>query len=635
MKDLPAERRLRLFLLLVAAVWFLAASEWLFFVTKPSFLSALPWVLKLRLLLTAPLFPLVLTLAVAFGLVGLLRLAAGLGLSRLPGTLPALVPAVVMTLTAMLLAENFTNTLLGFGIAERRWPGKALYLALGLGACTYFYYRCKRWIAGRGSAPSERASSIAAVALVAASAAGTVLTVLLGSGPIGPTATSPTAGTARLPNILLIAADGIDARRLSLYGYPRETSPWLARYFSDSLIFENALANGQNTTASVFSMLTGKLPTTTRLIYSPHVLHGRHAFEHLPGILRRLGYHSFQETMRNYADAVDQNMQSSFDVVNGRKAGLAWIPAQTASRLRSLGWEQYFITRTSSRIAQRVLHLLSISHLSNTYHNVRPFDRKKRDDDATRIDRSIAFLEAARRPFFGHVHLLSSHCCTYTPSLRRFSVRHPKDGIETKEEWLHPQLQRDYFDDSILSADSEMGRLFRWLESHGELDDTLIVFSSDHSPVWKIDARAPLLIRLPDNRLSGRIRAPAQLLDVAPTVLDALGVAVPDWMEGRSLLAHDQFSPDRPIFGVSEISHPNWSEPAREWSSRTVWGPPFYGIEAVSVSVCGRFYEARLLEQTVDSADIPGWSLPCPPSSMPTLPAATEKIRLHLLERGF
>ncbi len=635
MKDPLEKGHRRLFLLITGTVWLLAASEWLFFVTKPSFLAALPWGSKVRLLLTAPLFPLIPALAIAFGLVGLRRFTASLGLKRLPGTLPAAVPAAVLTLTVMLLAENFTHTLFGFGIAERRWPGKAIYLALGASAFIYFHRRCGRWLSRRESVPSVHASSIAALALVVAAIVTTALTVQRGSAPIVPTTLLPAARTEKLPNILLIAADGIDARRLSLYGYPRETTPQLARAFSDSLIFENALSNGQNTTAAVLSMLTGKLPTTTRLIYSPHVLHGRHVFEHFPGILQRLGYHSFQETLRHFADALDQNMLSSFDMVNGRKAGLAWMPAKVANRFRSLGWERYFLTRTNRRISERVLHLLSISHLSNTYDNVRPFHRGTPDDDATRIDRSIAFLEGAGRPFFGHLHLLSSHCCTYTPSVRRFSARHPKDGIETKEEWLDPELQQDYFDDSILSADTEMGRLFQWLERHDELDDTLIVFSSDHSPAWKSDVRIPLLIRFPESRYSGRVHAPAQLLDVAPTLLDALGIATPDWMEGSSLLSHDQMPPDRPIFSVSRISMPNWTEPSREWSSKTVWGPPFYGIEAVSVSICGRFYEAKLLEQTVESTDISGWSLPCPPASLPTLATATEQIRLHLLERGF
>ena len=613
----------RLFFLVVASAWFLALMEWLFLVTKPSFMSQLTWIVKLRLLLIAPLLLFGLAFAVAVGLEVASRLASKFKLRIAPGVLSVGVAVAVFLMSAILLADNFTIAVLGFGIAGSQWLGKSVYVLLVTVGCFLLWRRSFRFVNRKAPPRVDRLRTVAAATLVVAALVATFLALLVGPRGAGGSRVRANLQNSDLPNVLLVAMDGIDAERLSLYGYERQTTPWLNLYLSDSLTFENALSNGQSTTASVFSMLSGKLPTTTRLIYGPHVFQGRHAVEHLPGLLRQLGYDSFQETLRYWGDTWDSNMLDSFDQANGRTAKLSWLSSLATRHFRNLGPELYFIRSTGSRVADRVLHLLSVRRMSGGFDV----------DDRTRIDRAIEFIERAERPFFGQIHLLETHCCTFRPTIRHFSARHPKEGIESREDWLNREYREDFFDDAVLSADAELGRLLQWLEEEGRLDDTLIVFSSDHSPGWRTDVRLPLLVRLPGGGQARRIDQPVQLLDVAPTVIDVLGQPIPAWMEGRSLLEHESFEPDRRILSVSKINDSNTS--GSGLAADESWGPPHYGIVAVSLSVCGRSFHADIRESTLRRRVIKGWTLPCPPSAVPTEAEAIGEIGLHLQTRGF
>jgi arylsulfatase A-like enzyme len=107
----------------------------------------------------------------------------------------------------------------------------------------------------------------------------------------------------------------------------------------------------------------------------------------------------------------------------------------------------------------------------------------------------------------------------------------------------------------VSQVDDHLGRLFAALEADGRFDDTLIVFTSDHGefggdrglgekelPYDEI-VRVPLIVYDPDARADatrGRVvHALVEGIDIVPTVLEALGIAVATYrIEGRSLLAH-------------------------------------------------------------------------------------------------
>jgi arylsulfatase A-like enzyme len=99
------------------------------------------------------------------------------------------------------------------------------------------------------------------------------------------------------------------------------------------------------------------------------------------------------------------------------------------------------------------------------------------------------------------------------------------------------QAMKAYYYATISFVDYNVGRLVQALEERGELDDTLIVWSSDHGEFLgdydcfgkrsflKSAANVPLIARYPRRFQPGaRVDAPASLVDLMPTFLAAAGV---------------------------------------------------------------------------------------------------------------
>lgn len=111
-----------------------------------------------------------------------------------------------------------------------------------------------------------------------------------------------------------------------------------------------------------------------------------------------------------------------------------------------------------------------------------------------------------------------------------------------------PAIREDVADylGEVLVWDAMVGALVEELEATGELDDTLIVLSGDHGMpgmpygkcnVYDFGVHAPLLMRWPRQIAAGaHVPELVNLMDLAPTMLEAAGEAPPVAMQARSVL---------------------------------------------------------------------------------------------------
>jgi arylsulfatase len=102
----------------------------------------------------------------------------------------------------------------------------------------------------------------------------------------------------------------------------------------------------------------------------------------------------------------------------------------------------------------------------------------------------------------------------------------------------------------IEQVDVEMGRMLQTLEETGQADNTIVIFMSDHGEMlgdhgiylkgpyfYDCLTRVPLIIRWPKHFQAGRkVDALVEMLDLAPTLLEAAGIPKPIGMQGRSLM---------------------------------------------------------------------------------------------------
>ncbi|WP_096388983.1 sulfatase family protein [Halopenitus persicus] len=116
-------------------------------------------------------------------------------------------------------------------------------------------------------------------------------------------------------------------------------------------------------------------------------------------------------------------------------------------------------------------------------------------------------------------------------------------------------------------VDEILGDLFSRLEREGLLDDTIVVYTSDHGELagehglWEkmtwheASAKVPLLIQLPDHRSGDReatyVDTPVSLVDLYPTLCGLAGVDTPDDLDGRDLASSLRTGTEptsRPVF---------------------------------------------------------------------------------------
>jgi arylsulfatase A-like enzyme len=149
--------------------------------------------------------------------------------------------------------------------------------------------------------------------------------------------------------------------------------------------------------------------------------------------------------------------------------------------------------------------------------------------------------------------ILNYDLSTQPAPLRALRQNHLDSGhdavqhLETpSKEQLH--RQRAHYYANVTMIDTQVGNIVKALEARGVLDDTIIIFTSDHgdclndhghSQKWNMfepSVHVPAVICWPEKVKAGlRLKELVSLFDFGPTILEAADVNVPDWMEAKSL----------------------------------------------------------------------------------------------------
>jgi arylsulfatase len=325
-------------------------------------------------------------------------------------------------------------------------------------------------------------------------------------------------------NILLITVDTLRADHLSSYGYPRATSPAIDRLAAEGVRFDQATAQWPKTTPSFASLFTATYSKDNGIVRRVGIPVSCR-FEMLAKVLQRQGY-ATQAVVANGALGSEFNFDQGFDrYIQTWK--LPGNPKDAAA-----------VTR------------LAIGLLDGLAHSP--------------------------KPFFLWVHYIDPHF-PYTPpgpwarkfQGDRFFDRSPKIFVSPD----HANLQmagigskqvleghRDLafyvarYDAAIAYADEQIGLLLAEMKRRGLLKKTLTAFTADHGEslgehLYYFDhgrfgfqtcLRVPLIFHYPGVLTPRVVAQPVELLNVAPTLLEAAGMALPGgvWKQGRSLTPH-------------------------------------------------------------------------------------------------
>lgn len=556
--------------------------EWLFITTKPSFLNTATLSEKLGVLLFTSL--LVIGSLLLLSIPGLLISSIFPKQIRIFTHLLAFFPAAVLATLSLLLIDNFTYTLFKFGIVDSSGSTRVVYLLIWVGLLVFINIKLAQTIIQRAKKQTntKRGNFLAVLAIIVPAALflGVIRIPADSDGTVHAFTTKK-----NLPNIVLFTADGVNAKSMSIYGYVRETTPFLDSIKDDLAMSVNHFNNAANTTGSITSILTGKYPTVTRVLFPPDLLQGSDSLEHLLAILRDRGYYSAQLTVRHYIDASNQNLQDGFNESNGDSLKSNGITNYLNTRVP--GNTILFVKEVENRILSRMKHIFFIETMENTFKQITETQQDFNDID--KIYQAVEIINQKSDPVFVHIHWMGTHGEKFFPESIKFSA-----GIDRnqQEPW-----DTDLYDDAIVDVDSALKQLFQGLEASGELESTLIIITADHGQKLSTVNRLPMIIHLPASFTSAITAENTQHLDIAPTILDLIGQPQPSWMApGRSMFAEDYPAGLVLSVGTKQAEDKTGSG---EWTLKEdYFTPPFYQFDRMTIIDCDRFYRLNLEDLT-------------------------------------
>ena len=286
--------------------------------------------------------------------------------------------------------------------------------------------------------------------------------------------------------VFMVFVDTLRVDHMSAFGYERETTPNLDRLAARSVKLTQARNVAPWTLPSTRSVLTGVDP---EFYFDAPTLQGR---------LREAGFATAMFAGNIY-------LSSNFGL--NRDWGLhnvELLPRANTQLDKAMAW----LKDNEGRDLMLLLHLMDC-HLP--YKEPKEYRRKFAGEPPATL----------KREEFHRDHVMQAH-------------------LKTKED---RQYVRDRYDNNILYADDQLAQLYELVGP-----DDIVVFFSDHGEeFWDHGGfehghtlydellRVPLIVHGP-GLSPATLDAPVSLLDVAPTVLDLLGMEA-SGMKGTSLVA--------------------------------------------------------------------------------------------------
>lgn len=327
--------------------------------------------------------------------------------------------------------------------------------------------------------------------------------------------------------VIVISLDTLRADHLSVYGYERPTSPQLEAFAREGVVFDRFYHSGGGTLPSHLSLMTSLTPITHGIAPSEstdNVLHENR--ETLAEVLQAAGYRTAAFTDGGWVRA-KFGFDQGFDLYDDSAGHLVTILPKVDQWLTENHDEPFFLFVHTYDIHSQTKKL--------PYECPEPF-----------VSRFTADLEADVE-FDG---CRGELCAT---RLLADLNRRLKAGEITPEQAFTPEelkLVKALYDGCIRYADDRVGALFNRLRELQIYERSLIVVLSDHGEEFLEHgmlihdqggydelARIPLLVKFPDGTYGGlRVPQIAAMVDVLPTILDAVGVEGPRHAQGKSLL---------------------------------------------------------------------------------------------------
>jgi arylsulfatase A-like enzyme len=374
-------------------------------------------------------------------------------------------------------------------------------------------------------------------------------------------------------SLVLVTVDCLRADHCGLYGYSRPTTPFLDALASESFVVPAAIVAGAPTYYSFPAILASRMPlalgrdvvglapgesTLATALHESGYATGAFSAGN-PYISPRFGYDQGFEVFRDFIDFEAQPSQET-------------VSAETPTGDSARGHLNRSIEGFAGALGlSRLYNELYFQYCMKIAPAAESVDALRKFPSADiLVNQAQSWLASVgQRPFFLWLHLMDPHAPYYPPNeaYRDLAGRDIEPGRARylNEYWNRSDLtparlsgKRDevvqLYDAGIRWVDRQIARLVDSLRQSHLWDDCVFALTADHgeeflehggryhSPVRLSEeiVRVPLLIRVPGERGVKVAPSPMSHLQLAPTLLEIMGVQAPSAFQGRSLWTHFQ-----------------------------------------------------------------------------------------------
>jgi len=374
---------------------------------------------------------------------------------------------------------------------------------------------------------------------------------------------------------------------MSVYGYHRQTTPFISEWAKKASLFTRLEAAGTFTVLTTTSLMTGKR-TWTHNVYQSHdfdIL--KTNTESLPVILKKNGYYTMAFTPSRYPSEIVKSIgKNGFDFAPPFYEFLsntslhehlnALLARFFDGKIRLYNW-----------VTQGDFILGELLTLTNRYHNNSVTDSPPENV----FNGFISHIQNnPQRPFFAWIHVRAPEF-PYLPPKPYIGMINPSSKLRTNLdqydvlllidsykkgliplEELQPQIDllRDRYDEFIMYCDKQFEDFIKRLEAVDGSGKTIVILSTNRGETFTPDemghggspreavTHIPLIIKEAGQNEQHIINDLVEQIDIPSTILKLAHIEQPPWMEGRSLvpLMHGNKVPQQPAFSVDFRSNP-------------------------------------------------------------------------------
>lgn len=284
-------------------------------------------------------------------------------------------------------------------------------------------------------------------------------------------------------NVLILTIDSLRAD-MPWNGYPRPIAPHLTKLADESVVYTNAYSVSSYTAKSVATLLSGRYPST----------------------LYRDGYF--------FAKYPQANLM---------------IPEVMSERgIGTIGWHGHLYFGRGKGLEQGFAEWELVPGITFDAQT----DKHVTSEKMTKLGIELLGKPSnTGRQFFAWAHYMDPH----------------DEYVKHKESPDFGKLNRDRYDSEVWHTDYWVNELLTWARQQPWWANTVLVISADHGEafgehgmykhafeLWEVLTRVPLIFHGPGMK-PRRIDERRSHIDVAPTVLELMGVPAPEGFQGRSL----------------------------------------------------------------------------------------------------